>query len=164
MRIIGLDPGLRKTGWGIIETDGLRLRHIDNGHVAVRTDTDMATRLALLYKGLEMVIATHRPAQAAIEEVFVNMNPASTLKLGQARGCVMLAAARAALPVSEYATRFIKKALVGAGQADKAQVRAMVERLLPTAVINGADAADALAVAITHAHMAPSIKAGIHPA
>ena len=159
--ILGLDPGLAKTGWGIIESSGNRLRHIAHGTVKTRTTDALADRLASLYAGLEAVIAAHPCGAAAIEEVFVNANPQSTLKLGQARGVVMLAAARGGLPVSEYATRLVKKAIVGTGGADKAQVHAMVERLLPGTKVTGEDAADALAVAIAHAHLATSPLRGV---
>lgn len=159
MILIGLDPGLQTTGWGVIEAIGNRLSHIANGRVSSRPSDALSTRLVALHDGLDAVIARYRPAAAAIEETFVNTNPQSTLKLGQARGVVLLVAARAGLPVAEYATRFVKKAIVGTGGADKAQVRAMVERLLPGCVIDGEDAADALAVAICHAHMAGSAKA-----
>jgi crossover junction endodeoxyribonuclease RuvC len=158
MIIIGLDPGLAATGWGIIEAEGNRLRHIAHGTVKTRPADPLADRLAALYAGLETVLAAHGCAAAAIEEVFVNSNPQSTLKLGQARGVVMLAAARAGLPVTEYATRLVKKAIVGVGAAEKAQVHAMVERLLPGTKVTGSDAADALAVAIAHAHLAATAR------
>ena len=154
MILIGLDPGLQKTGWGVIEAQGNRLRHIANGCVHSRAADPLSTRLVQLHDALDAVIAAHAPDSAAVEETFVNTNPRSTLKLGQARGVVLLVAARAGLPVAEYATRFVKKAIVGTGGADKAQVRAMVERLLPGCAVDGEDAADALAVAICHAHMA----------
>jgi crossover junction endodeoxyribonuclease RuvC len=154
MIVLGLDPGLAATGWGIIDADRNRLRHIAHGTVKTQASQPLADRLAALYSGLEAVIAAHGCASAAIEEVFVNSNPQSTLKLGQARGVVMLAAARGGLPVAEYATRLVKKAIVGVGSADKVQVHAMVERLLPGVKVTGADAADALAVAIAHAHLA----------
>jgi crossover junction endodeoxyribonuclease RuvC len=153
MIVLGLDPGLAATGWGIIEASGNRLRHLAHGTVKTRPGDALADRLAALYEGLAAVIAAHDCAAAAIEEVFVNSNPQSTLKLGQARGVVMLAAARGGLPVTEYATRLVKKAIVGVGSADKVQVHAMVERLLPGTRVTGADAADALAVAIAHAHL-----------
>ncbi|MEY2884994.1 MAG: crossover junction endodeoxyribonuclease RuvC [Pseudomonadota bacterium] len=158
VRILGLDPGLAKTGWGIIESAGNRLRHIAHGTVTTRAAEPLADRLAALYAGLESVIATHPCDAAAIEEVFVNANPQSTLKLGQARGVVLLAAARGRLPVAEYATRLVKKAIVGVGSAEKRQVHAMVERLLPGAKVTGEDAADALAVAIAHANLAASAR------
>ena len=153
MIILGLDPGLAKTGWGIIESSGNRLRHVAHGTVKTRPTDALADRLVALYAGLETIMAAHPCQRAAIEEVFVNANPQSTLKLGQARGVVMLAAGRAGLPITEYATRLVKKAIVGNGAADKAQVHAMVERLLPGVKVTGEDAADALAVAITHAHL-----------
>ncbi|MBV9881956.1 MAG: crossover junction endodeoxyribonuclease RuvC [Sphingomonadaceae bacterium] len=152
MIIIGLDPGLACTGWGVIAAEGNRLSHIANGQV--RTDPKLAlpARLVRLDEALGEVIAAHGPAEAAVEEVFLNENPQSTLKLGQARGVVLLAAARRGLAVGEYAARLVKKAVVGTGGADKTQIHFMVQRLLPGARIAGADAADALAVAITHAH------------
>jgi crossover junction endodeoxyribonuclease RuvC len=156
--VLGLDPGLAKTGWGIIEASGNRLRHIGHGTVKTAVAAPLADRLAALYAGLEAVIAAHTCAAAAVEEVFVNANPQSTLKLGQARGVVLLVAARAGLPVAEYATRLVKKAVVGTGGADKAQVHAMVERLLPGTRVVGEDAADALAVAIAHAHLAATAR------
>ena len=157
--LLGLDPGLGCTGWGVIAAEGNRLSHIANGQV--RTDPAMALpgRLVRLYDLLGEVLAAHRPEGAGVEEVFVNDNPQSTLKLGQARGVVLLAAARSGIVVGEYAARLVKKAVVGTGSADKAQVRAMVARLLPGARIAGADAADALAVAITHAHHLASARA-----
>ena len=157
--LLGLDPGLGCTGWGLIAAQGNRLSHVANGQV--RTDPAMALpeRLVRLYSQLGQVLAEHRPEGAAVEEVFVNENPQSTLKLGQARGVVLLAAARSGIIVGEYAARLVKKAVVGTGSADKAQVRAMVARLLPGAKIAGADAADALAVAITHAHHLASARA-----
>jgi crossover junction endodeoxyribonuclease RuvC len=158
MIVLGLDPGLAATGWGIVEASGNRLRHIAHGTVKTRPADPLADRLAALYTGLESVVTTHPCDTAAIEEVFVNSNPQSTLKLGHARGVVMLAAARAGLPVTEYATRLVKKAIVGVGSADKTQVHAMVERLLPNTKVTGSDAADALAVAIAHAHLAATAR------
>ena len=151
-RILGLDPGLGTTGWGLIEADGNRLRHIANGQIPTKTSAQLPQRLASLGEQLEALIAEHHPDSAAVEEVFVNQNPRSTLKLGQARGVVIMIAARAGMGVGEYAARLVKKAVVGVGNAEKAQVHAMVARLLPGAKIAGSDAADALAVAITHAH------------
>jgi crossover junction endodeoxyribonuclease RuvC len=151
--VLGLDPGLAATGWGVIEASGNRLRHIAHGTVKTQPSAPLAERLLALHDGLSAVIVAHHCGAAAIEEVFVNANPQSTLKLGQARGVVMLAAARDGLPVTEYATRLVKKAIVGVGSADKRQVQAMVERLLPGVRVAGADAADALAVAIAHAHL-----------
>ena len=151
-RILGLDPGLGTTGWGLIEADGNRLRHIANGQITTKTSAQLPQRLASLGEQLEALIAEHHPDSAAVEEVFVNQNPQSTLKLGQARGVVIMIAARARIGVGEFAARLVKKAVVGVGNAEKAQVHAMVARLLPGAKIAGSDAADALAVAITHAH------------
>ncbi len=153
MLIIGLDPGLGTTGWGIVARNGSRLSHIANGQVKTDPKAPLAQRLVTLDRELADVILAHRPDSGAVEEVFVNTNPQSTLKLGQARGVCLLALARAGLPVAEYATRLVKKALVGTGGADKAQVQAMLRVLLPGVKLAGADAADALAVAICHAHM-----------
>lgn len=156
IRIIGLDPGLRRLGWGIIETQGARLNWVAHGVILPDAKADMAERLLHLFEALSGVIAGYRPHEAAIEETFVNMNPASTLKLGHARAAAMLAPAKAGLSVAEYAALDIKKSVVGAGRADKAQIAFMVRRLLPRAGHDeaglSADAADALACAITHAH------------
>ncbi len=152
MRLIGLDPGLRNTGWGIIETDGLRLRHVADGTVHSNGGADIATRLAQIYDGILELIDRFGPKEAAVEETFVNRNPESTLKLGLARGVVLLAPAKAGLRVAEYAPKRVKKAVVGTGSADKEQVQAMVATLLPGARIGTPDAADALAVAVCHAH------------
>lgn len=152
MRILGVDPGLQNTGWGVIESVGNRLRHVADG--VVRSDPTLPTaeRLRQLFDGLMAVIDRHAPDEAAVEETFVNKNPSSTLKLGLARGIALLAPATANLPVAEYAAKFVKKALVGTGSAEKHQVEMMVGRLLPGVVPAGPDAADALAVAICHAH------------
>ena len=152
MIIIGLDPGLGCTGWGVIAAEGNRLSHVANGQVRTDPKQALPARLVRLDEALGEVIAAHAPAEAAVEEVFLNENPQSTLKLGQARGVVLLAAARRGLVVGEYAARLVKKAVVGTGGADKTQIHFMVQRLLPGAKLAGADAADALAVAITHAH------------
>ena len=152
MKILGLDPGLGTTGWGVIEADGNRLAHVANGQIRTDTAAPLPRRLAHLADELDRVIAEQRPHGAAVEEVFVNANPQSTLKLGQARGVVIMVAARGGLEVGEYAARLVKKAIVGTGGAEKAQVHAMVSRLLPGVSIAGPDAADARAVAITHAH------------
>ena len=136
----------------MIRAEGNRLAHIANGHVRTDSAAPLPTRLVALHDALGALFDTHQPQGAAVEEVFVNMNPQSTLKLGQARGVVLLAAARHGLEVGEYAPTLVKKAVVGTGGAEKAQVHAMVARLLPGTKIVGADAADALAVAITHAH------------
>ena len=153
MIIIGLDPGLGTTGWGIVAKSGNRLSHIANGQIKTDPRAPLAQRLLVLDRELTDVILAHRPDSGAVEEVFVNSNAQSTLKLGQARGVCLLALARAGMPVAEYATRLVKKALVGTGAAEKAQVQAMLGVLLPGAKLAGADAADALAVAVCHAHM-----------
>src|SRR3546814_105395 len=157
--LIGLDPGLGCTGWGMIAAEGNRLSHVANGQIRTDAKAELAVRLVDLHDRLADVLAEYRPEGAAVEEVFVNENPQSTLKLGQARGVVLLAAARSGIAVGEYAPRLVKKALVGTGAAEKAQVHAMVQRLLPGAKVAGADAADALAVAITHAHHLASNRA-----
>jgi crossover junction endodeoxyribonuclease RuvC len=151
MRLIGLDPGLRLTGWGVIDVDGNRLRHVAHGVIKVSIEGSLAARLHELFEGIAAIVAQQQPLEAAVEETFVNVNPGSTLKLGQARGVVLLAPARAGLPVFEYAANLVKKSVVGAGHADKRQIAMMVGRLLP-GVDATADAADALAVAICHAH------------
>ncbi len=153
IRIIGLDPGLRHLGWGVVACEGARLGWVAHGVISPSDKLAFPDRLLHLLDALDAVIALHAPHEAAVEEVFVNMNPSSTLKLGHARACALLAPARAGLPVAEYATRLVKKAVVGTGSGDKAQVAFMVRRLLPTAGEVSADAADALAVAITHAHL-----------
>ncbi|MBM3647401.1 MAG: crossover junction endodeoxyribonuclease RuvC [Alphaproteobacteria bacterium] len=157
MRLIGLDPGLRLTGWGVIEVDGNRLRHVAHGVIKVPTEGGLAARLCRLFDGVAAIIAAQQPAEAAIEETFVNVNPGSTLKLGQARGVVLLAPARAGLPVFEYAANLVKKSVSGVGHADKRQIAMMVGRLLP-GVEASSDAADALAVAICHAHHRATAK------
>ena len=151
-KIIGLDPGLASTGWGVIRADGNRLEHVANGQIKTDPLMPLAQRLARLADELDRTLAEHQPGAAAAEEVFVNKNPQSTLKLGQARGVALMCAARSGVAVGEYAPALVKKALVGTGGADKAQIHAMVARLLPGVKIVGPDAADALAVAITHAH------------
>jgi len=152
-RILGLDPGLRRTGWGVVAAEGSRLRWIAHGVVAPPETAPFSERLLHLLEAIGEVCAAHACDEAAIEEVFVNMNPASTLKLGHARAAVMLAPARHGLSVAEYSPNLIKKAVVGAGHADKSQIAFMVKRLLPSAGDVKADAADALAVAITHAQL-----------
>ena len=152
MKILGLDPGLGTTGWGLIQAEGNRLAHLANGQIRTDSAVPLPRRLAALADQLEALIADHAPTAAAVEEVFVNKNPQSTLKLGQARGVALMCAARAGIDVGEYAPSLVKKAVVGTGGAEKAQVHAMVSRLLPGVKIAGPDAADALAVAITHAH------------
>jgi crossover junction endodeoxyribonuclease RuvC len=157
--ILGLDPGLGTTGWGLIRAEGNRLSHIANGQLNTDAAAALPARLASLASQLEALLAEHRPEAAAVEEVFVNKNPQSTLKLGQARGVVLMCAARSGIAVGEYAPRLVKKAVVGTGTAEKPQVHAMIGRLLPGVRIVGADAADALAVAITHAHHMASVRA-----
>lgn len=152
MRLLGLDPGLQKTGWGIVDAEGTRLRHVANGVVKSDPKKDLAARLVELHAGLSEVLVEWRPASCAVEETFVNKNPTSTLKLGQARGIALLVPAQAGLYVAEYTPNHVKKSVVGAGHAAKEQVDAMVRILLPGVEISGPDAADALAVAICHAH------------
>ena len=159
MLIIGIDPSLTCTGWGIVAKSGNRLTHVANGQVKTDAALSLADRLVTLDRELTDVILRHRPDGGAVEEVFVNKNPQSTLKLGHARGVCLLALARAGLPVHEYATRLVKKAVVGTGAAEKAQVQAMLKVLLPGVKLAGADAADALAVAIAHAHLAGTAAA-----
>ena len=151
--ILGLDPSLSCTGWGVIRAEGSRIAHVANGQVPTDPKAPMAQRLAGLQAALADVIAAHRPDRAAAEQVFVNKNPQSTLKLTQACGCVLAACGAAGLMVNEHAARLVKKAVVGTGGADKQQVQAMVKILLPGVQIAGADAADALAVAIADAHL-----------
>ncbi|ASY43362.1 MAG: crossover junction endodeoxyribonuclease RuvC [Sphingobium sp.] len=158
MILLGLDPGLGTTGWGLIAADGNRLTHLGNGQIKTDSAMPLATRLLALDLALTDLILEHRPDGAAVEEVFVNVNPQSTLKLGQARGVILLNAARSGMEVGEYAARLIKKSVVGVGNASKDQVHAMVSRLLPGVKIVGPDAADALAVAITHAHHLASAR------
>ena len=152
MIILGLDPGLGTTGWGVIRKEGNRLSHIDNGEISTDAKWPLANRLVMIDEKLRAILDHFRPDQAAVEEVFVNKNPQSTLKLGQARGVVLLGAARNGTPVTEYAARLVKKSVVGTGKADKGQIAAMLRILLPGLKLAGEDAADALAVAITHAN------------
>lgn len=152
MRLIGFDPGLQRTGWGVIEAEGNRLRYVADGVVSTSKDVSLSERLVELHAGLQDVIAEYGPVEAAVEETFVNKNAVSTLKLGQARGIVLLVPALAGLAVAEYLPNLVKKTVVGSGHAQKEQVEMMVRTLLPGAKITGADAADALAVAICHAH------------
>ena len=152
MIILGLDPGLGTTGWGVIRADGNRLSHVSNGQIRTDPATPLPRRLANLRAALADVIRVEKPDTAAVEEVLGNTNPQSTLKLGQARGIVLFAAADAGLTVGEYHPSTVKKAVVGTGGAEKRQIQAMMAVLLPGAKLAGPDAADALAVAITHAH------------
>jgi crossover junction endodeoxyribonuclease RuvC len=162
VRILGLDPGLAATGWGVIDASGSRLAHVAHGVVRTRAADPTERRLAALHQGLGAVIQAHAPGAAAIEEVFQNRNPQSTLKLGEARGVALLSAGLAGLPVTELATRLVKKTLTGTGAAEKAQVAFMVQRLLPTAGPVTADAADALAVAIAAAGLT-AVARSSHP-
>jgi len=154
MRVIGLDPGLRRTGWGVIESEGARLRHVANGVVESDERLDLARRLVQLDEGLLAVLEAYRPEAAAVEASLVNKNAGSTLKLGVARGVALLTPAKYGLPVAEYLPMIVKKAVVGTGHAGKEQVQIMVRHLLPGCAIANADAADALAVAICHSHHA----------
>lgn len=151
MRVIGIDPGLRNLGWGVIEVNGSRIRHVANG-VCTSEGSDLAARLLSLHSQLTHIVATYAPVTAAVEQTFVNKDGAGTLKLGQARGIAMLVPAQAGLPVGEYAPNKVKKTVVGVGHADKAQVMHMVKIQMPGIEIAGSDAADALAIAICHAH------------
>lgn len=153
MRVIGIDPGLRYLGWGVIDVSGSRISHVDNG-VIHGDGADLAARLLALFDGLSAVIARFAPDTAAVEQTFVNRDGAGTLKLGQARGVALLVPARAGLSVGEYAPNQVKKTIVGVGHADKKQVDHMVRLQLPGVEIAGPDAADALAIALTHAHFA----------
>ena len=153
MLILGLDPSLSCTGWGLIRTEGSRISHVANGQVKTDPKAAMAARLDHLHAAIAAVIAAHAPDRAAAEEVFANKNPQSTLKLAQARGAVLAACGSANLEVREHAARLVKKAVVGTGGAEKAQVQAMLKILLPGAKLEGADAADALAVAIADANL-----------
>ena len=159
IRIMGIDPGLRRTGWGVIESDGVRLIYVASGMVASDADDPLAIRLSTLFRGLTLVIAEYGPAEAAVEETFVNDNAKATLKLGQARGIAMLAPAMKNIKVAEYTPNLIKKTVVGAGHAEKRQVQMMVQMLLPKAKFDSADEADALAIAICHANHRSSPQA-----
>jgi crossover junction endodeoxyribonuclease RuvC len=151
IRILGIDPGLRNTGWGIIEAEGSRLSFIACGRVSSDAGANMGERLRQLHEGLAQIIADHAPGEAAVEETFVNRDPQSALKLGQARGVALTVPALAGLQIEEYAANLVKKTIVGNGHADKQQIAMMVRVLLPTSAARSADAADALAVAICHA-------------
>ena len=156
IRIIGIDPGLRRTGWGVIESEGNRLTFVGCGSVEPPDDLPLASRLLAIHEGLAAVLGDYRPAEAAVEATFVNKDGVATLKLGQARGVAMLAPAMFGISVAEYAPNQVKKSVVGVGHAEKEQVHAMVKVLLPQSTAKSPDAADALAVAITHAHMSES--------
>ncbi len=152
IRIIGFDPGLRTMGWGVIRQEGMRLSHVAHGTIRSGSKDDLAARLRTLFEGACAIIAAHAPDEAAVEQTFVNKDAVATLKLGHARAIALLAPALADVPVSEYAPNQVKKSVVGAGLAEKGQVMAMVKRILPQCGVTSADAADALAIAITHAH------------
>lgn len=152
IRILGIDPGLRRTGWGIVDSDGVRLSYVASGHITSDSADDLAYRLRELFEGLVGVIASFKPQEAAIEETFVNKDARSTLKLGQARGIALLAPATRGLKVAEYTPNQIKKTVTGAGHAEKQQIQAMIGFLLPKAKFESADEADALAIAICHAN------------
>jgi len=154
LRIAGFDPGLSRTGWGVIAVDGSKLTHIANGVIVTTTAHSLAVRLAALHAGICAVLRAHAPHAVAVEQAFVAKDPLAALKLGHARAIALLAGAEAGLTVAEYAPNHIKKSVVGVGHADKAQVQAMVRRLLPAVRFEAADAADALACAIAHAHLA----------
>ncbi|WP_299309770.1 crossover junction endodeoxyribonuclease RuvC [uncultured Croceicoccus sp.] len=155
MIVLGLDPSLTCTGWGLVRVEGARLSHIANGQLPTSSKLPIAERLLQIQQGVAAAIAAHHPDVAAVEEVFVNKNPQSTLKLAHARGCVLAACAAGQVPVFEHSTRIVKKAVVGTGAAQKEQVQAMLKVLLPGVKVTGPDAADALAVAIAHAHLKP---------
>jgi crossover junction endodeoxyribonuclease RuvC len=159
MRVIGLDPGLRNTGWGVIDVSGNRLTHVADGSVQPDPGSPLAWRLRALHEGLMEILSLYAPDEAAVEETFVNRNAASTLKLGEARGVVLLAPALAGLRVAEYSANRIKKSVVGVGHANKDQVQHMVRRILPSCRVLSPDAADALAVAICHAHFGATERA-----
>jgi crossover junction endodeoxyribonuclease RuvC len=152
VRIIGIDPGLRRCGWGVIESFGNRLSFVASGTITPRVDEELAMRLTALYRGLSDLIAQYRPDEAAVEETFVSAGARSALQLGQARGVALMTPASMGLPVGEYAANLVKKSIVGTGHAEKGQIQLMVKTLMPQADFKGADAADALAIAICHAH------------
>jgi len=157
IRILGIDPGLRRTGWGMVAIEGNRLSFVACGSVASDDKLALSLRLVSIHNGLQQVIAAHAPDEAAVEATFVNRDAVATLKLGQARGIAMLVPALAGLPVAEYAPNLVKKTIVGAGHCEKVQIRMMVKVLLPKADPQSDDAADALAIAVTHAHHRQSL-------
>jgi crossover junction endodeoxyribonuclease RuvC len=157
IRILGIDPGLRRTGWGVVAIEGNRLSFLACGSVASDDKAALSLRLVSIHDGLQQVVAEHAPDEAAVEATFVNRDAAATLKLGQARGIAMLVPALAGLPVAEYAPNLVKKTIVGAGHCEKVQIRMMVRVLLPKADPQSDDAADALAIAVTHAHHRQSV-------
>ena len=152
VRLLGIDPGLRFTGWGLIDVEGNRLKHVADGVIGTDGEEPVPRRLKALHDALQALLSEYRPVEAAVEETYVNRNGSATLKLGYARGVALLAPALAGLTVTEYAAKTVKMAVVGTGGAEKAQVAMMVRRLLPDSLIRRSDAADALAVAICHAH------------
>jgi crossover junction endodeoxyribonuclease RuvC len=153
IRIIGIDPGLRRTGWGVIDSDGVRLVFVACGAIVSHDGETLGARLRQIFDGLQEVLARLSPEEAAIEQTFVNRDASATLKLGQARGIALLVPALLGLSIAEYAPNAVKKTVIGAGHGDKGQIRAMVKCLLPRASFDSTDAADALAIAITHAHV-----------
>ena len=157
IRILGVDPGLRRTGWGVVTITGNALAFVAAGTIRAPLDGELAHRLVALHDGLAEIVRTFQPDEAAVEQTFVNKDATATLKLGQARGIALLVPAQAGLTVAEYAPNAVKKAIVGAGHAEKIQIRAMVRILLPRAEFDSDDAADALAIAICHAHHRPSL-------
>jgi crossover junction endodeoxyribonuclease RuvC len=157
VRILGIDPGLRRTGWGVIDVDGNRLIFVACGSVETRETLPLAERLLAIHEELSRILGQFNPGEAAVEQTFVNKDGSATLKLGQARGVAMLTPALQGIVVSEYAANLVKKTVVGAGHADKNQIRVMLGVLLPKADPKSADAADALAIAITHAHHRQSV-------
>ncbi|RFC62388.1 crossover junction endodeoxyribonuclease RuvC [Fulvimarina endophytica] len=159
IRIIGIDPGLRRTGWGIVETQGNALRFVASGTVTSDAKYDLATRLRQLYEGLGSIVHEYRPDEAAVEQTFVNKDAVATLKLGQARGIALLVPSIAAIPVAEYAPNAVKKAVIGVGHGDKKQIHMMVKVLMPKASFDTDDAADAIAIAICHTHHRQSAQA-----
>ena len=161
IRIIGIDPGLRRTGWGVVETAGSSLRFVASGTVKPDEKAELAERLRQLHDGLIDVVRAHAPHEAAVEQTFVNKDASATLKLGQARGIAMLVPALAGLAVAEYAPNAVKKAVIGVGHGEKKQIHMMVRVLMPKAVFSGDDAADALAIAICHSHHRQSLSARI---
>lgn len=161
MRAFGVDPGLRRTGWGVVEGEGARLSFVACGVITAPTDADLADRLAAIQDGIAALLIDHAPHSVAIEKPFLNMNAESSMKLGMAWGAAAIAGARAGLQVAEYMPRSVKQAVVGSGGAEKGQVAAMVRRLLPASGKASGDAADALAVAICHLHNAQSARAAL---
>ena len=159
IRIIGIDPGLRRTGWGIVETIGNSLRFVASGTITSDAKYDLASRLCQLHEGLTGIVHGHKPDEAAVEQTFVNKDAVATLKLGQARGIALLVPALAGLPVAEYAPNAVKKAVIGVGHGEKKQIHMMVKVLMPKATFDTDDAADALAIAICHTHHRQSAQA-----